>query len=191
MTWNILNLNTKPIAGDTPEDFSLNAIVQFFLFDISPTMVNPLYWLKWHSVEPGQILIYLGSQNLSSDKNLTQCLQNLNSRKTNSIAGIISSVEREREKMSGWGAWTKASFRLSQNLCRKSVWSFFFTEYNCDVRKVCKVNSRWLWYTSRITTALYFALYYIGFLIKACPVSRFCRSPEVAHKTAWRWNFFW
>lgn len=125
MTWNILNLNTKPIAGDTPEDFSLNAIVQFFLFDISPTMVNPLYWLKWHSVEPGQILIYLGSQNLSSDKNLTQCLQNLNSRKTNSIAGIISSVERERKKMSGWGAWTNASFRLSQNLCRKSVWSFF------------------------------------------------------------------
>lgn len=49
-------------------------------------------------MEPGQILIYLGSQNLSSDKNLTQCLQNLNSRKTNSIAGIISSVEREREK---------------------------------------------------------------------------------------------
>lgn len=125
MTWNILNLNTKPIAGDTPEDFSLNAIVQFFLFDISPTMVNPLYWLKWHSVEPGQILIYLGSQNLSSDKNLTQCLQNLNSRKTNSIAGIISSVERERKKCPDEGHELKLLFDC-RKICVVKVFGLFF-----------------------------------------------------------------
>lgn len=93
-------------------------------------------------MEPGQILIYLGSQNLSSDKNLTQCLQNLNSRKTNSIAGIISSVERERKKCPDEGHELKLLFDCRKICVVKVFGLFVFTEYNCDVRKVCKVNSR-------------------------------------------------
>lgn len=83
LTRNILNLNAKQVWNDTPEDF--RPMLSFSSF-ISTLGYNGglLYWLKWHSPGPGQILIYLGSQNLSSDKNLTQCLQNLNSRKTNS-----------------------------------------------------------------------------------------------------------
>lgn len=83
LTWNILNLNTRPERNDTPEDFRL-MLSSCSFFSTLAYNGGLLYWLKWHSAGPGQILIYLGSQNLSSDKDLTQCLQNLNSRKTNS-----------------------------------------------------------------------------------------------------------
>lgn len=76
-------------------------------------------------MEPGQILIYLGSQNLSSDKNLTQCLQNLNSRKTNSIAGIISYVESERKKCPDEGHELKLLFDC-RKICVVKCLVFFF-----------------------------------------------------------------
>jgi hypothetical protein len=83
LTRNILNLNAKQIWNDTPEDF--RPMLSFSSFNSTLGYNGGLpYWLKWHSLGPGQILIYLGSQNLSPDKNLTQCLQNLNSTKTNS-----------------------------------------------------------------------------------------------------------